>query len=237
MSLPRFVIAIDTTPHENALLTLNAEQSRHLSVLRLQPGDALELLLPVGPWRADLATIQKSNATVRLVCPIHEDREAPIAIQACLPITAQLSLWDDWLPGCVELGVSLIQPIIYHRSEFDARKTSARMERWQRIISGACEQSHRSRIPELREPLPFGALKTWRAEQKWVAYEVMTGESNPVLKREAIAFTHGPEGGITDAEYKDLRQNGWQSLSLGKSILRAATCPAAILGAIQSRLY
>ncbi len=237
MSLPRFVLSTQTTIQENASLEMEGEQARHLSVLRLKPGDALELLLPSGPWRAEVSEMGKHKALIRLVCPLDENREAPVALEACLPLTAQLSLWDDWLPACVELGASLIQPIIYTRSQFDARKTAQRMERWQRIISGACEQSHRSRIPELREPVTFEHLLAWPTQQKWVAYELHVGERNPSLEKAPIAFTHGPEGGITDEEFASLQKHGWQSVTLGRSILRAVTCPSALLGAIQYELY
>jgi 16S rRNA (uracil1498-N3)-methyltransferase len=236
MSLPRFVLPHSGVPTEHLLLPLEPEQARHLSVLRLQPGDALELLLPSGPWKADLAELTKRGAMVRLVAPLDEDREPPIPLEACLPLTAQLSLWDEWLPGAVELGVTLIQPVIYARSEFDPKKLPSRMERWQRIVTAACEQSHRSRIPDLRAPLPFEALLAWEAPQKWVAYELRTGEANPTLRRETLAFTHGPEGGITDPEFAALHRAGWAPVSLGASILRAVTCPAAILGAVQFEL-
>lgn len=236
MSLPRFVLPHSDLPAEHLLLPLEPEQARHLSVLRLQPGDALELLLPSGPWKADLAELTKRSAMVRLVAPLGEDREPPIALQACLPLTAQLSLWDEWLPGAVELGVTLIQPVIYARSEFDSKKLPSRMERWQRIVTAACEQSHRSRIPDLRTALPFEALLAWESPQKWVAYEMRTGEANPTLRRETLAFTHGPEGGITDSEFAALHHAGWAPVSLGASILRAVTCPAAILGAVQFEL-
>lgn len=236
MSLPRFVVPFASTPIENTLLPLDNAQARHLGVLRLKPGSALELLLPTGPWRADLAELGKDRALVRLVAPLSEDREPPIPIHACLPITAQLSLWDEWLPGTVELGATLIQPIIYSRSEFEAKKIGPRLERWRRIVVAACEQSHRSRIPELRDPVPFQALLDWDTPQKWVAYELRTGEANPALRPEALAFTHGPEGGITEPEFDALHRSGWASVSLGASILRAVTCPAAILGAIQFEL-
>lgn len=236
MSLPRFVLPFAGMPAENALLPLEPEQARHLAVLRLQPGDALELLLPSGPWKADLAELGKRGAYARLVAPLEEDREPPVPLHACLPITAQLSLWDEWLPGTVELGATLIQPVVFARSQYDARKIGPRLERWRRIVVAACEQSHRSRIPELRDPIPFEALLAWEAPQKWVAYELRTGEVNPVLRKEALAFTHGPEGGITDGEITALRQAGWAPVSLGASILRAATCPAAILGAVQFEL-
>ncbi|OQA35119.1 MAG: Ribosomal RNA small subunit methyltransferase E [Acidobacteria bacterium ADurb.Bin340] len=236
MSLPRFVVPWTESPAENALVPLGPEQARHLGVLRLGPGAALELLLPSGPWRADLAETGKGRATARLVAPLGEDREPPIPLHACLPLTAQLSLWDDWLPGVVELGATLIQPVLYARSEPDIRRIEARMERWERIVVGACEQSHRTRIPELRSPVPFRALLEWPIPQRWVAYELATGQANPALKPEPLAFTHGPEGGITEGEFEALAAAGWQPVTLGRSILRAATCPSALLGAVQYAL-
>jgi 16S rRNA (uracil1498-N3)-methyltransferase len=204
--------------------------------MRLKPGAALELLLPSGTWRADLAELDRNKAVARLVAPLTEDREASIEIQAWIPILAQLSLVDELLPPLVELGVAFIQPVIYARSEYDARKTAARLGRWRRIVSSACEQCHRSRITELRIPLPFEGLLSVGVPQKWVAYELHTRELNPVLRRCALAFTSGPEGGITEAEFKALCQADWKPVSLGPAILRAITAPVALLGGIQYQL-
>ena len=235
MSLPRFFL--DPVPAaENALVPLGLEAARHLKALRLKPGAALELVLGGQTWSADLAELDRGRAVARLVAPLTEDREPPIALQACLPLPAQLSLFDEWLPPLVELGVTLIQPVVYQRSEFDAAKTVARMERWSRIIQSACEQSHRSRLPELRPPMAFAALVAWPAPQKWVAYELQTGQANPGLRLETLAFTSGPEGGITDEEFTALAAAGWQPVSLGRSILRAVTAPVALLGAVQFEL-
>lgn len=236
MSLPRFVCPCGAAPGENLLVPLDVEQARHLNVLRLKPGATLELLLPSGPWRADLAELGKNKAVARLVAPLMEEREAPIEIQAWIPLLAQLSLVDELLPPLVELGATLIQPVIYARSEYDIRKTAARFERWRRIVSSACEQCHRSRVPELREPLPFESLLSVQTPQRWVAYELRTGEHNPLLRRETVSFTSGPEGGITEAEYQSLRDAGWQPVSLGCAILRAVTAPVALLGGIQYQL-
>ncbi len=236
VSLPRLFLAPLADAAENATLPLGAEAARHLRALRLQPGDALELVLGDRPWKADLAELDRGRGLARLVAPLHEDREPPIPLQACLPIPAQLSLFDDWLAPLVELGVTLVQPVAYARSEFDPAKTAARAERWARILQSACEQSHRSRLPDLRPPIPFGALPAWEAPQKWVAYELATGQANPDLRREPLAFTCGPEGGITDAEYAALSAAGWCPVSLGRSILRAVTAPVALLGAVQFEL-
>lgn len=236
MSLPRFFLPYAAPPREGSLLPLEPAQAKHLWVLRLGPGAALELVLPTGPWKADLAELNKDRAVARLVRPLDEQREPPFPIQAWIPLTAQLSLIDDLLPPLVELGATLIQPVAYERSEYDAEKTLARFERWQRIVRGACEQSHRSRMPELARPAGFEALLQVEVPQRWVAYEVKAGEGNPGFALGPIAFTSGPEGGITDDEFAALTGAGWKPVTLGGSILRAVTCPVAVLGAIRFQL-
>jgi 16S rRNA (uracil1498-N3)-methyltransferase len=233
MSLPRFFLSQAAAPSGGALVTLEPAHARHLWVLRLSAGAALELVLPSGPWKADLAELNKDRAVARLVRPLDENREPPFPIHAWVPLTAQLSLLDDLLPPLVELGVTLIQPVAFHRSEFDQDKTMARYERWQRIIQGACEQSHRSRLPQLSLPVGFDALLQVETPQRWVAYEVPAGSANPALEPGPVAFTSGPEGGITDLEYTSLVGAGWKPVTLGGSILRAITAPVAMLGAIR----
>ena len=136
----------------------------------------------------------------------------------------------------MELGATAIQPVVFRRSEYDAGKTAARLDRWQRIIHGACEQSHRSRVPAFAAPLAFEALLELRAGQRWVAHEVPSGRGNPTLTRDPISFTSGPEGGLSDGEFSALAAAGWQAVHLGGSILRAVTCPVALMGAIRFQL-
>ncbi len=236
MSLPRLIVPSPGPYSEGSLIALSPEQARHLHALRLKPGAALELLLEGGPWAVDLTAITPQAAQVRLLSPLQEVRESPIAIHACLPITSHLATWEDWLPPLVELGVTHIHPIAYRRSEFDARRTSAKEERWSRIVASAVEQSHRSHLPELLPVQPFNSLLEWGIPQRWVAYEVATGSLNPTLCMQALAFTCGPEGGITDEEFVALKTSGWLPVCLGRSILRAATTPVAMLGAIQFQL-
>lgn len=233
MSLPRFFLPAPAEPAEGALVRLDIQQARHLRALRLAPGAAVEVVLPSGPWLGDLAEAGREGAVVRLVRALAEDREAPHAVTAWIPVTAQISLVDDMLPPLVELGAASIRLVSWSRSEDEPRRTLARMERWSRVVQGACEQSHRSRVPELAPPVPFEALLRVATPQRWVAYEVDSGRANPRLAPGPVDFTSGPEGGITDGEYEALVQAGWTPVSLGGSVLRAVTCPSALLGAIR----
>jgi 16S rRNA (uracil1498-N3)-methyltransferase len=234
MSCPRF-FTFAAEAREGAQVLLDAAQARHLAALRVRPGDPLELVLPQGPWRADLAILDRDRASARLVSPLGEEREALHALHAFLPVPAQLSLLDEMLPPLVELGVASFQPVVFERSAADPGKVQARMERWARILVAACEQCHRGRIPALAAPAPFAALLAVEAAQKWVAFENPTGTPNPPCLKAPIAFTSGPEGGITDGEFQALRRSGWTAVSLGPAILRAVTAPVALAGAIQFR--
>lgn len=236
MSLPRLIVPAPGPYFEGRLIALSPEQARHLHALRLKAGSALELLLEDGPWQADLTGITPKAAHARLIAPLREAREAPIAIHACLPITSHLATWEDWLPPLVELGVTHFHPIAYARSEFDPHRVPSKVERWSRVIAAAVEQSHRNHIPELLPIQPFDTLRDWSIPQRWVAYEAAAGVANPTLSKEPLAFTCGPEGGITDEEFLALRKAGWLPVCLGLSILRAVTAPIAMLGAIQFQL-
>jgi len=236
MSLPRLIVPTPGPYFEGRLVALSLDQARHLHALRLKAGAALELLLEDGPWQADLTGSTRDAAHARLISRLHEIRESQIPLHACLPITSHLATWEDWLPPLVELGVTHIHPINYARSESDVRRILAKRERWSRIIASAVEQSHRNHIPELFPVQPFDTLLDWQTPQRWVAYEASAGIVNPVLRMEALAFTCGPEGGITDDEFIALRDAGWQPVCLGRSILRAVTAPIALLGAIQFQL-
>jgi len=236
MTIPRLALPQPDAPLENTALELGLEQAKHLAALRRAVGDPLEVLFPSGPWKAEITGMAGGRASVRLVAPIGECREAPIGIHACLPVTADLRLWDTFLPCAVELGATLIQPVVYERSQFERRGVEARMGRWRRIILAACEQSHRSKVPDLESPVPVASLRDYAVAQRWMAYELRLDEPNPTLAFEDLALTHGPEGGITDAEAEMLRGSNWKPVSLGRAILRAATCPAAMLGAVQMEL-
>ncbi len=236
MSLPRFFVPQPGPARAGLEVQLDPAQARHLRVLRLPPGAALELVLDGHGWRADLAELGKERALARLVAPLLEEREPPFPITAFVPVLAQLALLDELLPPLVELGATAIRPVVFHRSEHDPAKAAARFERWLRIVQGACEQSHRTRFPELAPPAPFETLLPVAVPQRWVAHELPSGQANPVLERGPVAFTSGPEGGLTDGEYQALVQRGWRPVHLGGGILRAVTCPVALLGAIRFQM-
>lgn len=233
MSLPRFFLSVAPKDlREGGLVALPPEAARHAQVLRLRSGDALELAWHPGEvWVGDVVSARGSDWTIRLVRSLDENREWPVRIEACIPILAQPSLIDDMLPGLVELGVQTFQPIVFDRSEYDAHKIQGRMERWQRLCERSAEQSHRSRLPELRAPETIDYLLRHPISQRWVAYEAQQRHEPNPFRCQDFVFTSGPEGGFTPREISQLLEADWQPISLGGSILRAVTAPCALMGA------
>lgn len=119
-------------------------------VLRLNIGEQLLLLDNSGEEiLATVATIGKTAVEVHLLERRPGKSEPPVRIILCQGLLKSARF--EWiLEKGTELGVSVFSPILCHRSTAglgDAGPT--KLQRWQRIIQEAAEQSGRSRLPEL----------------------------------------------------------------------------------------
>jgi 16S rRNA (uracil1498-N3)-methyltransferase len=153
---------------------------------------------------------------------------------SCASITLLLSIFKfdrmEWaIEKCTELGVAKIVPVIAQRTEKHLASAAVkRVERWQRIVRQASEQSRRMAVPEVAQPVklqetlefPGTKIVLSEVEQKVMLKDVLPPEGDIVL-----AF--GPEGGWVDGELKLFKESGWISASLGKTILRAETAAIA----------
>ena len=129
-----------------------------------------------------------------------------------------------------ELGVTEIHPIISERSE----KKGINMERLQKIVKEASEQSGRLKLPLI---YPHLTLETVVSQQKSqnevpVVFHTTTpaADGHPSLNKEGkgnVAVFVGPEGGWSEKEIELFKKNNFQFCSLGQNILRAET--AAII--------
>ena len=142
----------------------------------------------------------------------------------------------DWLlEKGTELGIAGFVPIVSSRSLVrPSRPSSARLERWRRVIVEAAEQSGRCRLPEISPPLPFEEacasaaglrILPWEGEREASLADVLAAEEPAA----AVSLFIGPEGGFPLEEVELARQKRVRTVSLGRRILRAET--AAIVAA------
>lgn len=131
----------------------------------------------------------------------------------------------EWiLEKGTELGVTKFVPIISDRSE----KKDLNIERGEKILREAAEQSGRATIPELLSPISFEeALKQ---EFPLFAFDPKgdTFTIEHAHNYSPLGIFVGPEGGWTDREIFLFKQNDVRVYSLGPLVLRAETAAVAI---------
>jgi len=128
------------------------------------------------------------------------------------------------LQKCTEIGVSGIVPIICERCV--AGKPGAnKVQRWEKVIKEATEQSGRGTPPILSLSIPFEEACR---RVKGTSLIASTGPQALSLREiirpmSDINLFVGPEGGFTDGELESARRHGMKEVSLGPNTLRAET--------------
>jgi 16S rRNA (uracil1498-N3)-methyltransferase len=149
----------------------------------------------------------------------------------------------EWaIEKCTELGVARVVPVIARRTEAHLAAAAAkRVERWRRIVLQAAEQSRRSLVPEVCQPLKFKDALALPGGTRIVLSEFETEiKLKDLLQSSSVSevvIALGPEGGWTNEELTTFREAGWSSASLGSTILRAETAAIAAMSIVQSELY
>ena len=139
--------------------------------------------------------------------------------------------FDLVIQKATELGVTDIVPTIFSRSvvKVDDSKKDNKLNRYEKIVKEACEQSHRLVLPMIHNYQKVKTIKLDEDTLGLIAYE-NNGDyasfKNALLdvdKYSKVAIVIGPEGGFSNDEVDYLVKNGFKNISLGKRILRSET--------------
>ena len=229
-------------------LTLPAAASRHVQVLRLQPGDAITLFDGRGgQWQAAVLAMGRKDVTARLLAhqPLERELHTPVTLALGMPANERM---DALVEKATELGVATIAPLVCERSvlRLAGERAVRRSAHWQAIAVAACEQSGRNRVPQVLPPQP---LRDWLAGQPTslpvslppdglrLVLSLADG-TLPLRQRLAahgggpVSLLSGPEGGLSPAELAAAAAAGHLPTTLGARVLRADTAPLAALAVI-----
>lgn len=125
-------------------------------------------------------------------------------------------------------------PYNAYRSIVKEKKSDKKLLRYKKILMEASEQCHRNIVPEITEAIDLKDIDTYLSDLNLIAYEKESADIKAKLKnKQSITFIIGPEGGFDPNEYQKLVDKGFESISLGKRILRAETAAiylASIIG-------
>lgn len=223
---------------EGLELDLSEEVQRHLvQVLRFKPGQSFVAFDGRGDeFHAVLSEATRKRARVRIGERRIADRESPLRVVLAQAVGKGDRM--DWaIQKAVELGVHAIVPILSDRCNvsIDRTRQEKRLAHWRGVIVSACEQSGRTRVPELAD---FAQFDHWLDRDDAPSRLLLDGggTSLPAAVAEPSPFlslTVGPEGGFSDRELELADNAGLARVRLGPRVLRTETAGAAAMAALQ----
>ena len=240
MKIPRFYQEIDVeVGQQQALSTINHRHA--VQVLRLKVDEQLILFDgKSGEYSAKLSAISKRDSSAVLESFSDINRESSLRSTLILS-TIKSDKMDFAIQKAVELGVTVIQPMLSQRSviKIKADRLQKKMQHWQAIIVGACEQSGRTQMPNLEAPLSLEAcLKAYKDDfciGMLPTSNKKFSDLKPLGPEQSVALFIGPEGGFTDGEEELMQDYEIRTVNFGSRILRAETAVIAGLTACQQQ--
>ncbi|MEA5553689.1 16S rRNA (uracil(1498)-N(3))-methyltransferase [Anabaena cylindrica UHCC 0172] len=223
-------ITIQSSQLQQGQISFTPQQQHYLlRVLRLREGDKFIAMDGMGKWW--LAQVAGEQGQVLEALQVETELPISITLMVALP---KGNGFDDIVRCCTELGVACIVPILSDRTLLNP--SPQKLERWGRIAAEAAEQSERSFVPTILEPIAFStAINECNTHQRFICeargnYPYLAKVINNLSGEIAIAT--GPEGGWTDQEIAIAQEAKFQPISLGRRILRAVTAPIVAVSLI-----
>ena len=221
-------------------LTLSDDAAHHVGrVLRMQAGQSLVLFNGQGgQYNADIVQADKKTVRVRVADFDASDCESPLPFHLGQVISRGEKM-EFTIQKSVELGVNIITPLFSSRCgvKLSGERLDKKIQQWQSIAIAACEQCGRNQIPLIR---PAMTLTQWLSEQTddlklnlhpRAEYSVNTLPAPDV----GIRLLVGPEGGLSDDEIIQAREQDFIDILLGPRVLRTETAALTAITALQCR--
>ena len=210
------------------IFELSSDDSYHIiKVMRNNIGDKVEVVIDKCLYICEIIKIS-DLVTVRRLEEVECDSELPCYITIAQSLVKEQKM-DLILQKSCELGVSEIIPVNTTRSivKLDKKETK-KVERWNKILKEASEQSKRVVIPKVNWIMDIKDLCNLEYDIKMLCtVNELSMSLKEVLEKELnnlrILLVIGPEGGFTESEEKILIDNGFISTSFGRRVLRTET--------------
>lgn len=237
MPTPRIYCELTLGP--GAQFSLAPEAAQHVAkALRLKAGDALVVFDGGGgEYDAAIQRIDRGRVDLKVGAWREVATEPAIAIGLAQGLPEAADKMDWIIQKATELGIAWIQPVTCERSvvRLSGERAERRQAHWRRVAIAACEQSGRTRVPEVRATLPFlNWMAATPAPPRWLLDPQgmpVTGREAP---REAFELVVGPEGGLSERERDLALSRGCEPVALGPRVLRTETAALAALAAIHA---
>ena len=218
MKIHRFIGEYDLSQQE-VEITAPETVKQIRNVLKLKVGE--KIILGDGAGREAEVTLLsiETHRVVGVIEKINKTEEAGRKVHLYLAILKKEN-FELAVQKAVEVGVSSITPVITERTI----KTGLNMERLEKIIKEASEQSGRSVVPTISPITDFAdALENGKSSAEKIIFHFVEKNYEANKKADNVSIFIGPEGGFTEKEINNAQELGYITASLGPLTLRGET--------------
>lgn len=212
----------------SATYLLPPEESRHaVKVLRLQPGDLLELVNGKGSvYTCRIVEYGKKGTLLEIAESKFVENRSNYKLHLAISPTKNIERFEWLLEKATEIGIDQLTPLVCQRSE----RRELNYERLQKILVASMKQSLNVWLPRLNPITPIGQF----LEQPFNGLSAIAHclESKKTDLKELVNLPEqfseyriliGPEGDFSQSELDLAFKAGFKPLSLGNSRLRTET--------------
>ena len=206
-------------------IIVNENDSKHiLKSYRKGIGDILNFTNGNG-LLAECKIIEKGKKIKVKIVKISKNKPNKVSIHVAISPLKNPSRFEWFVEKATEIGIKEITPIITKYSE----KKKVNHERLERISISSLKQSNQLFKPTINSTEKFSDFIKNNSDQKIMANlktkNILAKES---IKSNQICLVIGPEGGFSDDEIQEAKNNKITEISFGENRLRSET--AAIYG-------
>ena len=232
-------VYVDEPLASGAHIRLGESAAGHVvRVLRLRSGDVLTLFNGRGgEYAASIDKLHGGEVTVSVGEHRPIERESPFPLTLAQGVSRGERM-DLVVQKATELGVARLVPVLTERSvvRLDTEQADRKSSHWRAIVTAACEQCGRNRLPEVALPAQLREFLRQSAGDSvrlLLSPEATRRIEDAPRSATGVTVLIGPEGGLSEAEQEDALAAGFTAVNLGPRVLRTETAAIAALALLQ----
>ena len=222
----------------NNNVELSHDDLHHLThVMRMRVGDFFEVVDNQTLYVCEITSLNPFQVKMLI-------KEEDVELNSHITLFFALAKGDKIdlvIQKATELGV---HQIILFKSRrcvvnFDNKDIDKKIARYQKIAKEASEQCHRLIVPEIKGVIDIKEIPQYKEEVNLLAYEKQAGSTSNSFNLnhpKGVSIVIGSEGGFDEEEVNYLISQGFDTISLGKRILRCETAAIYALSVLAYQL-
>ena len=216
----------------NLISELERSQSHYLTkVMRVKANENFSLFNSSGEWEAKIKEITKGKVKFIVTKQLRKNITSKEIWLAFSPIKS--NYFNFMIQKATELGVTKLIPIIFDRTI--VRKIN--IQRLEKIIIEASEQSNRINIPIIEKPQNLKNFLSKNINKISLIFTDLNSENKKLdlsrSKNYPLCIIIGPEGDFSETERKEILSfNGVKSIKINENILRSETATISAISIV-----